>query len=291
MKKWLKCFLMCTLIIVLSACQSTTNSDSNHESHPESTKAEASITDNSNIVTSTGNSNIVTSTPTTAPVTAFATPCAHQYKNVTTAPTCTKQGFTTHTCIKCNYSFVDNYIPAAHRFSDYKCKACGLIDKSHTFDYLVSWVLKHGTTSADMCKMETEDGYGIAYNASYNSIHFAWSGTGGTNGNLFLYIGIVIDKISPSYYYSATMGDLLDSSIKYYDMSGYIEPKNFTKNSPLPCNTFESAYYEKYETLEIIREGVGDVLESADRILKGDNGRYPDSGLTIADFGFTAFKY
>ncbi len=39
-------------------------------------------------------------------------PAMHKYTSIVTTPTCTEQGFTTHTCSECNDSYVDSYIPA-----------------------------------------------------------------------------------------------------------------------------------------------------------------------------------
>ena len=36
-------------------------------------------------------------------------PLGHNYKDVVTNPTCTEQGYTTHTCSRCNDSYVDSY--------------------------------------------------------------------------------------------------------------------------------------------------------------------------------------
>ena len=44
---------------------------------------------------------------------------AHSYAETVTVPTCTEQGFTTHTC-SCGDSYVDNYVNAfGHEFTDY----------------------------------------------------------------------------------------------------------------------------------------------------------------------------
>lgn len=37
---------------------------------------------------------------------------SHKYVSVVTSPTCTEQGYTTHTCSECKHSYVDDYIPA-----------------------------------------------------------------------------------------------------------------------------------------------------------------------------------
>lgn len=45
---------------------------------------------------------------------------SHSYTSVVTAPTCTEQGFTTHTCSDCGNSYTDDYVPAiGHTFGDW----------------------------------------------------------------------------------------------------------------------------------------------------------------------------
>ena len=45
---------------------------------------------------------------------------SHKYVSVVTAPTCTAQGYTTHTCSDCGNSYVDDYTPAiGHTFSNW----------------------------------------------------------------------------------------------------------------------------------------------------------------------------
>ena len=49
----------------------------------------------------------------------------HEYTAVVTAPTCTKSGYTTHTC-RCGDSYVDGYVPAlGHNYEDGVCTNCG----------------------------------------------------------------------------------------------------------------------------------------------------------------------
>ena len=49
---------------------------------------------------------------TTYYTTDLGEPCEHSYTNAVTAPTCTAQGYTTHTCTKCGYSYTDTYTKA-----------------------------------------------------------------------------------------------------------------------------------------------------------------------------------
>ncbi|MBR7033321.1 MAG: S-layer homology domain-containing protein [Clostridia bacterium] len=50
----------------------------------------------------------------------------HDYEDAVTAPTCTECGYTTHTCSRCGDSYVDNYVDASgHTFgSDGKAEKC-----------------------------------------------------------------------------------------------------------------------------------------------------------------------
>ncbi|MBQ3215333.1 MAG: hypothetical protein IJB11_04355, partial [Oscillospiraceae bacterium] len=55
-------------------------------------------------------------------------PCIHNYQEVVTAPTCTGDGFTTHTCSKCGDSYTDSTVAATgHGWSKGTCTACGIV--------------------------------------------------------------------------------------------------------------------------------------------------------------------
>jgi len=75
-------------------------------------------------------------------------PHTHSYASTVTAPTCTEQGYTTHTC-ECGDSYVDTYVDALGHKSDkgtvtkkatytatgvktYKCTVCGEVIKTET---------------------------------------------------------------------------------------------------------------------------------------------------------------
>ncbi len=64
----------------------------------------------------------------------------HSYNSVVTAPTCTEQGYTTHSCTKCDYVVVDSYVEAKDHsyvsevtaptcleqgYTTHTCSACG----------------------------------------------------------------------------------------------------------------------------------------------------------------------
>lgn len=50
----------------------------------------------------------------------------HAYESTVTTPTCTEQGFTTHTCTICGNSYADSYVDApGHDYSAGLCSVCG----------------------------------------------------------------------------------------------------------------------------------------------------------------------
>ena len=51
----------------------------------------------------------------------------HSYTSKVTAPTCTKEGYTTYTCSVCKHSYTGNTVPATgnHTYVDGKCTSCG----------------------------------------------------------------------------------------------------------------------------------------------------------------------
>ena len=94
----------------------------------------------------------------------------HNYKSVVTAPTCTEQGYTTHTCTVCGDSYVDTYVPAlGHSYGEwYQTKAptyeadgeerrdCSRCDE---FQTRVVPMLKHEYVSVVTDPTCTEQGY------------------------------------------------------------------------------------------------------------------------------------
>ena len=49
----------------------------------------------------------------------------HNYESIVTEPTCTRGGYTTHTCANCGDSYVDSYVePLGHDYVNGKCTRC-----------------------------------------------------------------------------------------------------------------------------------------------------------------------
>ncbi len=73
-------------------------------------------------------------------------PVGHDYKSVVTAPTCNTIGYTTHTCEKCQDSYVDSQLPPtnAHAWdtdrtceAGHTCTVCGTTEAALEHDYEV----------------------------------------------------------------------------------------------------------------------------------------------------------
>ena len=78
--------------------------------------------------------------------TVTAKTCSHSYSSDVTEPTCTEQGYTTHTCVLCGDAYVDNYVPASHTEGEWEtlpdgskelhCAVCGeLLDSEVASEY------------------------------------------------------------------------------------------------------------------------------------------------------------
>ena len=59
----------------------------------------------------------------------------HEYTVTTTPPTCTKQGYTTHSCINCDHVFVDSFVdPLGHQTELQNTKEPTCVEKGYTGD-------------------------------------------------------------------------------------------------------------------------------------------------------------
>lgn len=93
----------------------------------------------------------------------------HVYTSIVTAPTCTQQGYTTHTCSNCSDSYVDTYIDATgHNYENNVCTLCGerktSVGLEYTLSadktsYIVSWV--SNCSDADIVILATYNGKAV----------------------------------------------------------------------------------------------------------------------------------
>lgn len=66
--------------------------------------------------------------------------CSHTFINETVMPSCTTQGYTTHTCSKCGYSYTDAYTAPQHYIGKYLCDYCGAPDPGNPYYSLSAWI-------------------------------------------------------------------------------------------------------------------------------------------------------
>ena len=63
----------------------------------------------------------------------------HNYQPEVTAPTCTEEGYTTHTCTRCGDSYVTDILPAlGHSYENGACIRCGVAQASEGLEYALS---------------------------------------------------------------------------------------------------------------------------------------------------------
>ena len=306
MKKILSLILLVTMILSLVACG---NSDDKAEKYcwncGEGISKAASFCDHcgtavkdinteseNNSTNTTSNNdvssdNTISSEPTTSSTptassepttTASSTPTpttpthTHSYSKNVTPATCTKQGYTTYTC-SCGDTYKDNYTNPSHSYSKYKCTSCGMVDKSHAYEYLVEWVKENGTVDGSYIAYIYSNGgeiYKLGYDAQYDYIYVSKSYV--YDGD-FVYSNLSLD----SYSYLVALGEL--------ELFGYLSASSFTSTSPITWVEYEGDPSLKYDFVEYSRLALGQLVEWLDWLLETRN-----IGISISDLGFTSFQ-
>lgn len=219
--------------------------------------------------------------------------CSHEYYTEIIKPTCNTEGYTVHKCSKCGYSFKDTEVPATHTFEKYKCVICGQVDEQHTYQYLVYWILEHGTTNGNYCSIVTNDGeymYSINYDKKYDTVTLDTSVYNKSSYEYFFNTSIAIPKISNTYTYYSSLKNLSENSFAW-KYSGKIQSNSFTETTPLSYDTFDSDISAQPDNnnIETSRINIILTLINAERILTGKLGGFSDSGISIDDLGFKSF--
>lgn len=232
--------------------------------------------------------------------------CNHQYSNEVIAPTCIAQGYTKHTCKKCKHNYIDNYIETdtvKHLYNNYKCKNCGEIDKTHTYEYFVNWILANGTKDGDNVMIIRENpnknderqvnSYGILYDTKSEKVYLFQEFISDFNDkdsllDTYNYFRIEISGLSKTYPYEYAEKD---GTVYHKACSGTIECNTFTDETILSCADWKTFYNNitKDMIIESANRYCVSVIRSANSLLQGEYDIAPDSGLTIADLGFTSF--
>lgn len=192
MKKFFTIFVAIILVFSLAACNKnasnneatsndTTVNNENTETTTMPTDNEATVTteptgETTNSTTPSEGSNETNPTKPTEQETVPEPTHTHEYTSVVTNPTCTKDGYTTHTCKGCANSYVDTVVKATgHNFGEWKttkeptttstgtaeriCSKCsyketktlGKLEESHKHNY-TSKITKAATCASEGVK-------------------------------------------------------------------------------------------------------------------------------------------
>ena len=104
----------------------------------------------------------------------YETPHTHDYDSVVTAPTCTKDGYTTYTC-ECGDTYTDDEIDAlGHSYTNGVCGACGAFDPDHATPTIT-------TTTITSSKLGIDNGVDVE--GTVTSDGFIINATKNANGN------------------------------------------------------------------------------------------------------------
>lgn len=214
-------------------------------------------------------------------------------KSATTTTATTKVSATTTKVTECNHQYATQ--------TKYKCTLCGKVDRSLTYPYFTEWIRKNGT-------YKENDGWWIEYIAqegeykeSYHLVYHPENQSVSCmiyinpkyipNGDTWkLAVSIAFDELGRGVYIS-TFGDYM-SGYQYLRFIGTLSIQQYTKTTAL-------TYYESVsdcgmkvgnEELQAARNGINRVLVVMADLLRGRFGNTTDSGLTLADLGFSSFE-
>lgn len=252
----------------------SSDNSSSTESKTEETSKPSSTTENASKPTTSGKPSTPAHT--------------HNYSKKVTAATCTEKGYTTYTC-SCGYSYKDNCTEPSHTYSKYKCTKCGQLDKAHTYEILVDWILENGENTGDCCVVEREDSAAIIYQKASNEVILQWSYFDMVieeEGKVQIFYVIIPQKLTGKYYFA---GDYGENFQREFEFNGYLNPKTFTKDSPM---TFDKLIIYTNDSREVTMKALKvmyvEILENIDAMLSGEYEGLIDSGLSIEDLGFTS---
>ncbi len=215
----------------------------------------------------------------------------HSYITTIKSATCTEQGYTTYTC-SCGNTYNADFVTPSHKYTNYKCSVCGTIDKEHTFDYLVNWIIINGETKGGQTELAcTSNGFDhkIIYQAQDNTIQFISSRV--FEGEHY-FTGITIQESLDECVYAFFCTEL-PSKIMSFSFGGIIKSNSYTTDSPITYIDFASdmGWHFENSLLEFPRLYVAYTLLGTEDILCGESGSFGNAGIKLTDLGFVSIEY
>lgn len=192
----------------------------------------------------------------------------HNYAKKVTAATCTKKGYTTYTC-SCGDSYVSNYVNPSHSYSNYRCTKCSAVDKTHAYEYLVSWVKQNYTSSNEKLYLVEQNIGDAECRLGYSkSDRILVAAIGGPNGAL---AQIVFND------YEFTYRNELSGCEAY----GTIKNSTYVKNGSLSSFNYYGPSSLKTKYRDYTESMVGNIVSWLDLFISSNV-----PGIDIKDIGF-----
>ena len=241
-----------------------------------------SSTDSTSNSTTTTNGSTTTTTTTTSTTTKKPTTTktahTHSYSKKVIAATCTERGYTKYTC-SCGDTYNDNYTNPSHSYSQYVCTECGRLDKKHAYEWLIELVKEEGEAFSTSISFDIfgDRSYFLAYDASGDYLYIYSAET--TDNGEFCYSSLNLK----SFFYGWSCGDR--GTANFREVTGFLDAKNFTDNSPLTDVHYTGATSVKHISVETARLSMVCFIEALKCIADQTEGLE----MTIADLGFTAY--
>lgn len=201
------------------------------------------------------------------------------------AATCTKSGLTEGKhCSVCNTVITaQEKTTASHRYSGYKCSVCGKIQNGHQVDYLKNWIMQNGTVSGETTRYRSYIGRDMVWSliATEDEVGIGLAVYG---DDVNIYITLYFDHPKDGKYDCIVTFEEPTSS---YDVTTEfkVAPKGFTKNTPLTLTYYDGPESSRNTFAEASRVTFCELLDVSKNEMKKLS-----LGMTIADFGFTAYK-
>lgn len=251
---------------------STDTSSANTGKPTTSSKPSSSSTPSTNKPSSSTENTSKPSTPTHT----------HSYSKKVTVATCTEKGYTTYTC-SCGDTYKDNFVDPKCNFSNYKCTICKKIQDGKVFEYFKSFIKSKGTVDGDCVQFRqattNNSVYSITYYPADDLIYMSNIRPGKQSGDTYCFM-LKITANMNKYQYTTVYAEGNYQTIT----QGFIIPKDYTTNSPLPAESYSGDSKNRNTILELNRIASYDLLEYMEMYLE-----YLGAGITIADLGFTSF--
>lgn len=219
----------------------------------------------------------------TATAQATAPSHTHSYSKKVIAATCTEKGYTKYAC-SCGDTYKDNYTNPEHNYSQYYiCTKCGIHDKEHTYEFLVEYVKRQGTSYATRTDLEIYNSDDASYYLSYDAEkkHLYINKSTQFDGGNFFYSSLNLE----SYFYGISFYASTNLAEPFEEVTGFIDAKNYTLGAPLENVNYSGPSDGKENVIEIARVQVAAFAE----VLSDFANQSGDMQLTMADMGFLSY--